>query len=1018
MTCVPDQALIFQDNTNYCYQRINPTNNVREWGAKCDVVVVRPTSTATVTWNPSLVDTHMSHVQGALVVPVGLLPPPPSGHSPAGTVNPYPSPGQYITISQIGGPTLWVRTGTGVAPTATWATRYSGVGYYSDKPMHDYTPGDLVSFIGNTNSGTFSQQVAVIVDSVKTQVVAGVTYNGMIDKWHFLWGGLYDATAGNLPTSTHGATPVTDGTMVADATHSHLASSAAADAVLTPAWSGWSLLNNQTFANAGSHYQVGDTITLSESTAGGASFDGSTVNQGHYPVVVVEAVNGGGAVTAFDWLDYGSYYILPTTMGTITPATVSSQYTRNATGGPGSGSSFALGLGATSGVPLAWTRGPLATTIADVENDAVSGYVDIFVSEEDFTTNPAPYNAFPVAMPVQEFYYGDDDGAPIRQALSSQSVSAIPSSNFAAVSLPGACGTTSYIRLPTDASSNFVDPSLVGRNLESTGLYAFAPPLAGRAADVGQPVMNRLLYSSLAATSGGGFRDMTLEAMGLAEGDPTWDGVSVGIPEPAGYVGPEPYLSVAASGPPYHGQPPPLPAGFPTYDQIPTAGDAVEIDSAKYMRIRNVHVSDGGVGSGNSVFHCGNDEADPFGFVGGGGVGNIVVGSSRFDDNPLVSGPTDSDTTLRLGTTCHDSVYWALTVFDGVKADVLEYNGNLFSQLHLGADAVTTPIISGVPPAPNLALGPANSGFAGVPDYGAYTIQNTSFSQTQCDIVNLTCVLMARDNVNAYHNPGQITDTQLRCGPLPSLPPATHDVELGAGAANITVGGTASFGGCKVPPGQLILVDGGFDNTVSLCNNSNSPAVLCGGAAFAAGRAYTQPSLAYTSVALTGQPAGSGPTTLYAIPFINPVGGAITQLGINVVSLPGSGAATMCELGVYGLSGGLPGPLLLDGGPVSFTGVTPPVQETLTGLAAVLAPNTLYFLAVACDGAVTVTGTSGTATSGFAGLWLGEPDFISYGANNLTTGAWSFAPNGLPATFPSVLMTRTAADMPNVYVRR
>ncbi len=137
--CTADSALIFQDGSGNCYQRVSPTNNVREWGAKCDVVVVRPTPTATVTWNPALVDTHMSHVQGALVVPVGLLPPPPSGHSPSGTVNPYPSPGQYITISQIGGPTLGliigepdyvsyggVASGNGTNISGSWSSFTSG----------------------------------------------------------------------------------------------------------------------------------------------------------------------------------------------------------------------------------------------------------------------------------------------------------------------------------------------------------------------------------------------------------------------------------------------------------------------------------------------------------------------------------------------------------------------------------------------------------------------------------------------------------------------------------------------------------------------------------------------------------------------------------------------------------------------------------------------------------------------------------------------------------------------------
>jgi len=44
-------GLIFKDGKGYCLYRVKPTNNVREWGALCDVVAVRPQpSTTTATW--------------------------------------------------------------------------------------------------------------------------------------------------------------------------------------------------------------------------------------------------------------------------------------------------------------------------------------------------------------------------------------------------------------------------------------------------------------------------------------------------------------------------------------------------------------------------------------------------------------------------------------------------------------------------------------------------------------------------------------------------------------------------------------------------------------------------------------------------------------------------------------------------------------------------------------------------------------------------------------------------------
>ena len=35
-----NNGTVVQDSSGYCYYRANPTNDVREWGAKCDVVAL------------------------------------------------------------------------------------------------------------------------------------------------------------------------------------------------------------------------------------------------------------------------------------------------------------------------------------------------------------------------------------------------------------------------------------------------------------------------------------------------------------------------------------------------------------------------------------------------------------------------------------------------------------------------------------------------------------------------------------------------------------------------------------------------------------------------------------------------------------------------------------------------------------------------------------------------------------------------------------------------------------------
>ncbi len=913
--CTPNNSTIFIDSGGNCLYRATTTNNVREWGAMCDVVAVQSTSSANAVWKPAL------GAHGAVQVDTSLI-----AASP-----PVSTGGQYIVISQIGGPTLF---GTGTP--AVWATRNSQV---TTKGVN-YKPGDLISFMSGSvsmNYGSFSQQLAIIVDAVDSM--------GGITQWHFLWGGLYDPTA------------AMDATFTQDDSHSVCAnqcgttSGYANGAIFTPAWSGWSLLNSQKIGTGTqSGYLPGDTITLDGT--------GSTVNQSHYPKLVVEQTSG-GAVTAFDWLDYGSYSTLPTN-----PMLLSQTATmRGGVAGPGTG--FTLS-------PVAWTRGPLATKI---DHTSASGsQTNIYLTDDSGT--------FPSSSPplvIQYFYYGDDDGKYINAALSSQSVGSLASVNGSAITLPGACGTTKPIILPQDTTANFVNPALVGGNLQSTGLYALALPPGLRTSSL--PIMNRVVYGGVAGALGGGISNMLIEASG--------------IPEGFGYHGMYPAFANLPSG--YVG-----PTAIPF--NIPSAGDAIEIDSGKYLKISNLHVTDGGIGSGNSIVHCGIDEANADGAIAVGPTGNWIVSDSRFDGNSALSGATNPDFALRLGNSCHDSVYKALSVYDGTKADVLTYNGNLFGQMHLNSDAAN----AGARLA-SFTWNAYNTGLAGVADFGVLALGNTSLQQTQCDIANSACVRLLGASANANGNPGQITDTQMKCGALLSVPSTYFGVWVGAGTTNTTISGTATPAGCNVPGTQLVQFDGPIDPTVSLCNNSNATVVSCGGGSgLAAGRYYTQPSLAYTTVTVSGAPSPAT-TTIYAVPFVNPSGGAITQIGIDVQSAV---AATHCDMGIYSSVAGAPASLLLDAGQVP-TNATGPATKTVSSF--VLQPNTLYFLAVGCQGNVGLEGTA--FGSGLTGVLFGLTDFVTAPNRNIINNTWVYASGTLPTSFGTPIYSNaTASGVPNVYV--
>ncbi len=913
--CTANGGTVFQDHASNCFYRANPTNSVREWGAKCDVVVGATGNSASAVWNPGSLGNP-----GTLVVDNSLLTPSP------------PKQNQYIVLSQVGGPTLWSSSLPAVS-----MTRFSLLG----GSQSNYQAGDLISFTGLTSPGSFSQEAAIIVDAVS---------GGTITQWHFLWGGLYDPAVSS------------NGTFGQDTIHSHCANlcgtlaGQASGATMTPAWSGWSVLDKQSVSTPGSMYAVGDIVTL---TAVG----GGTVNGGHYPKLIVEGTTTSGGISAggFDWIDYGSY------VATAPPPST----TLVASGSTGMGTGLTLtGVG--------WARGPFATVIASATAHAGgTTKTDIGLLEDP---------PIQLKSAIQTFYYGDDDYGQIDNAIQY-----VPGN---ALVIPAACGTTQALNLSPRAAATNINParnvntSLLGANLQSSGIYALAYTPSARA---GHPVMSRVIYSGTVKTTndgfvnlvGGGFSNMVVEGLGLPEGYGYYR-LAANVGAPSGYNGP-----TAGPGPNY---------------TIPTSGDVVEIDAANLMQVDNVHIRSGGIGRGNSTFQCGLDESDPENQFHTASIANLVLSASRLDGDSGVTGPNSPDFVLRLGASCQGSVYNAVTAFDGIKADVLVYGGNLFSRVHIN---------SGVGNASSLLTGVSTIpwttpyfGLAGLADYGFYVIGNTSMSGTQCDVANIACVFTVQNSVLGAYNPGQITDTEMKCGSFPNVPSGYSGVKLSVGTANSAVSGTTVEGRCQIAPAQLVLLDQGgpVDASTSLCNNGAAVIAGCTGfrGSFPAGQFYTQPAIGYGNVSVVGN-------TLYAVPFFSPAtGGAAAKLGLDVMGLAPVSPASQCEVGIYKAFGQTPTTLIVDGGTVPVTAMG---SFTSTGIFSVqLAPSTPYFLVVGCNGSVTLEGV--VAGQGLSIPLVGASSFAA--TSTTLSAVWSYTT--LPTSFPTSFVARSPGPAPNVYV--
>ncbi len=276
-------------------------------------------------------------------------------------------------------------------------------------------------------------------------------------------------------------------------------------------------------------------------------------------------------------------------------------------------------------------------------------------------------------------------------------------------------------------------------------------------------------------------------------------------------------------------------------------------------------------------------------------------------------------------------------------------------------------------------------------------------SQTVCGIANMACVSTLRNAQGTSVDAGQITDTQMRCGNFTNVPNGYFGVELGYGALNTTVSGTASAGRCAVPPLQLVVLDGAADPSLSLCNNSNALVAGCTGyqGPFAAGQFYTQPAVSFGTVSVNGN-------VLYAVPFFSPAsGGAITKLAIDVLN---TGTKT-CRVGVYNAFNGQPSTLITDGGTLSGTG-TLVTSATLTP-SVQLAPQTLYFLAVGCSGNAMLLGALNNVGAA-SGPLTGSPTTYADTTTQITA-TWTFSSGALPTIFGNGTITSAAGSIPNVY---
>lgn len=862
------------DNAGNCFARVQPNPDVRAWRARCDVQSVDSGDGAV--WDASH---HWIKVADA--------------HIPT-----TPKQYQYVAIAQIGNP-------------PQWADRWSTL----TNAGSNYSVGDLISFAGASSGyGTFSQQVAIVVDQVKK---VGAT-SGVIAKWHFLSGGQYTA----LPTND----------MTQDTSHSF--TTAGTGATLSAQWSGWSVVDQGTAiasGGSGTGFSPGDTVTF--------GLAGGTVIQGHYPKLLVTGTSG-GAVGGFQWLDYGSFSAVPSSTNLVESSS--------------SGGGTLLQL-----VPE-WGRGTLATTINTVNTP--TGYTEIIPT--DFPTDA------PDGMPIEAFYYGDDDGPNINSALAS-------TPNGASVHVTGYCGTTIPIILPNNSGSTTpANAMLVGDDYKSSGIFAFGPPPSTRGYDSSHvPIMNHLVYGGPSVAFGGGMRNLELEGMG--------------IPQGTGYYGSQTAPSGTYTGPT-------VPVLLCTSSVcVPDSGSVVEIDGAKETFFSDLAIYNA-YGEGNAEFQAGFAEADPTG-VNSEDFGSVFMDSDRFAVSHNLQGALDPEYALYMPS-AHDSQFSNLIAFDGTEADAYQVKGSIFSGLHIESDVLNG---SHGTAAPALTIDWSHiAPFAGVAIYGFETAGNVvSLSGMQCDTVYGSCVFIGTSasagGADADDTPTTVTNIAQKCSGFKNVWPTYYGVEIPAGASGIAVSNVTSGPGCDVPSNQLVHLDGPTNPSVQAVFQNSGTQTCSPSLGFQSGRYYTMPFTAPSVLVIAAN-------TLYAIPFQIPCAMQVSSLSVYV----NTGASSKsCRLGIYGNNGaGQPGALVVDAGTASVAAAG---TATRTFGPVSVAPG-LVFLVAGCNGAPTLNSGSGTLIGSLLGF--GSPT----DTNVAVYGSWTYSTGSLPSTFPTPV-TYTTATTPLVF---
>jgi hypothetical protein len=745
---------IIADGVGTCFVRTSPPTDVRQWGALCDV---QPIVGGTV-WN------YNKGWIEATVPPKTL----------------QPRVGQFITATQIGPGSTTV--GGVITTPPVWADRWSKL----INKGATYHVGDLIAFKGDPtggggHGGKFSQEVSIVVDQVGNNApTANTLPAGPIYKWHFVSGGQYTT----LPLLS-GTSP--NDFLVQDSSFSCLGPVSAGQcatagydtsATLHPAWSGWSVMDSGTSINvAGSGLSVGQQVTFD--VAGG------TVNQGHYPTILVMSVVGGGSsgpLASWQWLDYGSYLVIPTAY----PATPLVERVCTTSCVPCTGPSCPI-------LNPEWTRAALATTILQVyqANDMVHGCPNV-LNLVCIVPTDIPQDVQD-RQTIEFLYYGDDDGQAINNALKY-------SSNGQSIHVTGYCGTTSPIVLPINGTAATLSTtSLVGDSYKTAGIFAFAWDLADRGA---HPLMNHLVYGPAGQPAfGGGVRDLEIEGMGVPQGSGFYYNSQTQLmTSPGGYTLPTPMCpSIPAT-----------PTSPLLYVCTPSSGSVVEVDNAKEAFFTNLAVYDA-YGEGNAEFQAGEGDADPTASLGT-GFGSLFVNSDRFSVTSNQAGPLDPEFAVN-SQAVPDSQYSNLVAADGTESDVYEGPGSIYSGLHVLSDVLNgSHGTAGMPEplGPPLGWSTVAGPLAGVSLYGLESPRGVIVSNMQCDTVWSACVFVgsASPNVGA---PSVVTNIAQKCSGFANVWPTYYAVELAAGITGAAVSNVNAVPSCGIPMTQLVYYDNLLD---------------------------------------------------------------------------------------------------------------------------------------------------------------------------------------------------------------